>query len=284
MKENKFTMERVGIAVSEVCNLNCRLCGAYSPYRKNNYFPPVDELCDYIKRYFSIVDYVDLFSVTGGEPLVYRQLPELMDYLLKYSDQYGKMEIYTNGTTVPSTELLQILKKYGSKFRRFVIDNYGENLSKKIHEISSVLVEFGIPYDIRDYCSSEMHCGGWVDLGKAIEKIHTHEEAAELFQKCAIAQKIRFCFDIANGNLFPCGPLFNRLNLGLPVDDGDYINLMDDTLSIEEQRSKIFNIYNAECLGICQYCKGMCDDSPRYKPAEQLTVDEIKQIRNVDFE
>lgn len=280
MKKDQFTMKRVAIHVSDICNLNCKLCGSYAPYSKSDTFVSVETFFNYIGKYFSIVDCVEGFTITGGEPLLYPQITALMDYLLTYSEQFKRMEIITNGTIVPNTGLLRVIQRYGDKFHRFLIDDYGPDLSKKIPEITAVLDDFHIPYEVRDNYSENMHCGGWVDYGSVTEIIHQPQEAQELYQRCAQPQKLHFCFFIVpTGGLLSCPPLYRRISLGLPVDSSDYIDLTDAALTVDEQRQKISAIYNGNALGICSYCNGMCDDSLRFQPAEQLTSEELRQIQ-----
>lgn len=276
---DKFTMKRVTLTVTTNCNLNCKLCCGYSPYLRFDKQPTLEDLLKYIDKFFSIVDYAEQFSITGGEPLLFKQLPDVIDALFKYSDRIGRLEIITNGTIVPSEELIGAVRKFGDTFYRFMIDDYGEKLSTKTTEIDAVLKRANLPYEIRNYTANDPHCGGWVDYGLA-KKVHTPEEAKELFDKCSVPQKLHYLFGISNGVFTPCSIIRYRLFLGQDVDKNDYIDFLDDTLSVEQQRQKISNIYNAKCLESCQYCNGMCDDSPRFAPAEQLTFDEIGKIKD----
>lgn len=278
MRDEKLTLKNSAILVSLVCNLNCKLCAAYSPYRKSSKFEEVETLMNYIRKYFDIVDYVEVFAFSGGEPLLYQQFPKLLSEFLKYSDHFGKIEIHANGTTVPSVELLKVIKSYGEKFKRFLIDDYGSELSRKITEFTALTDEYDIPYTVRDYFSENMHCNGWVDFGKMDQKIHSEEEAEDMFSKCLYPQKIKLCNIIIDGCVIPCNPIIRRWMDGT-ADYNEYINLEDDTMSINEQRQKLVNIQNANVFSSCAFCNGFFDDSPRFKPAEQLTAEEVKKIR-----
>lgn len=276
-----LVMKKTGLTVSLRCNLRCKLCSAYSPYFSNEPFCDVSKLMRYVRRYFEIVDRVELFSITGGEPLIYPYLAELFEELIEFSDRFDKTEIYTNGTVVPNEKLLNVLKKYGSKFRRFVVDHY--DVSTKVKEICEALQNAGIPFEIREYNSKKTHCGGWIDYGSLTEVIHSNKEASDLFAKCAYPQKMGFCNVIKHGLLIPCGPIYRRISLGQNVSPNDYVDLMDETLSVEQQRRKIANISNANVLETCAYCNGICDDSPRFIPAQQLTTQEFQEIRTTSL-
>jgi len=279
MNIDNFTMERVALTVSLICNLKCKLCSAYAPYTIEQKFPSLTTLKGYINQYFSIVDYVNLFTISGGEPLLYKQLPELILELLKYIDKIGKIEIVSNGTIIPNEQLINSVQMLGEKFSRFLIDDYGKSLSTKTDEIDCVLKKNKLSYDIRSNNIEKMHCGGWVDFGSLEEIIHTPDETEKVFHKCALSQKMHFCFGITYGYLFPCAQVYRRLSLGQIVDSNDYINLMDTSISVKEKQKKIIDIYNAKHLETCAYCNGMCDDSPRFTPAEQFTNEELRKIK-----
>ncbi len=272
-----FKLKRTAIIMTLNCDLNCKLCSSYAPYFKRTEDLPVSTQMDYIKRYFEIVDHVELFSISGGEPLLYKNLPDFLDRLIEYSDRFDKLEIITNGTMIPSQELINAVKPFGSKIYRFLVDNY--NISSKIPEIRSKLEEGGIPYIVRDNNSQNSHCDGWVDLGKIDAMINDDNKAEELFKKCVYVQKMGFCFGIYRGIMTPCGPVRRRRSLGHDVSYDDYIDLFDDTLSVEDQRKKIMNMYTTNYLETCKYCNGFCENSPRFTPAEQLTKEEIASLQ-----
>lgn len=278
MKENMFKMDRVGIRMTNLCNLKCKLCGAYSPYTKDKVHISIENLNQSVDRYFNIVDYVGKFSIAGGEPLLHPELPEFLKHLSTYKDKVGVMEIVTNGTIIPNETLIESMKLFESNFN-LLVDNYGK-ISSKVKEIDKIMNKYFIPHVIRDYCSENMHCGGWVSFGDITQKKHSYEDAVKLYSKCAYPQKMNFCFTITNGKIFPCGTVNQRYQLNLQEAYNEYIDLFDDNLTVEQQKQKILDIYNGNYLTACEYCNGMCDDSPRFKPAEQLTVEEIKKIKN----
>ena len=275
--EEIFELRGVAIITSFRCNLNCKYCGAYAPYLKNKLERSNDEIMKGVERFFKIVDKIDWLTISGGEPLLYKDLPDLLERLLAYTDRFEKLQIITNGTMVPNEAVLCAVKKFGDKFYSFFIDDYGIELSRKIPEITSVLKESNIPYFIRDYCSENAFCGGWVDMGDMYKEQHTWEEAQKLYEKCGVAQT-DFCSIIADEIWYPCDQVFRRLDLGQKVDPNDYIDFMDETLTVEQQREKFKKIWDEKCLETCKYCSGLCKDSVRIKPAEQLTPEEIRKL------
>ena len=111
------------------------------------------------------------------------------------------------------------------------------------------------------------------------EKIFDSEEEIQAnYLKCANPQKLK-CFPITGAEMWPCSAARRRKELGFPVDASEYINLLDDTLSIEVLRKKIRSFYARKYFSACAYCSGMRDDSERFIPAEQITVYENECIK-----
>ena len=273
-----FEMKAFTLIPSFVCNLNCKFCGVRAPYLRHLKSHTVEEMINMIGRMFNIVDHVHCVSISGGEPLLYKGLPVLINELMQFKDQFELIEIITNGTMVPSEELISSVKNCGKKFRRFLVDDYGRELSKKVPEIVEVLEKNQIEYRVNDYWSENMWCGGWIDCGSYLEDLHTPEEAAEVLKNCETAAR-GFCYIIHDGILDPCGKIYPRLDAGLDADPDEYIDLFDDSLTVDEQRAKITRINNAAYLDFCRHCNGGEPGCKRIKPAEQLTPEEIQQIK-----
>lgn len=272
-----FCLERTGIEVTGNCTLKCKLCGAYTPYRspENSNDFSLQNLAKAIKQYFKIVTYVEQFSITGGEPLLCPHLSALIEFLKNYENQFGTVALFTNGTIVPNQDLLMTAKDFGEKLS-FSIDDYGSECSSKIKEIDAILTSYGIRHTIRNYTKNDPHCGGWFDCGDLTEKKNrTKKELEILYAKCIQPQKLHFCFNISGRYMWPCSPLQKCNELGVVDDSTEYIDLLDDTLLVETQRNKIQAIYQKKYLTACAYCNGMCSDSPRVVPAEQLTKKEF---------
>ena len=275
--KEKFVMRTGVLMVTLNCNLKCKYCGAYVPYFKNQADRSVSELLNDVDKYFEIVDHVSHFSISGGEPLMYKGLSQLLNGLLKHIDKIGRLEIVTNGIIVPSEELLNVLEKYEDKFYRAMIDNYGGDISKKVPEVVEAFSRHGLTTMVRDYCSENMFCGGWVDMGLLERKKRSREATEETISKCAFLDR-EFCFMIVNGIMDPC--LITALKeLGIETNYNEFIDLYDQTMTVKEKREKIRRIQNSKYLDMCSYCNGLCKDSVRIKPGEQISLDELRKIK-----
>ena len=98
--------------ISSICNLNCRDCLNFNPYIKNHYNPNFNELKMDIDTFFSVINLVYYFQITGGEPLLSKNLIPVLKYINdNYSDRIVRLELVTNGTVMPSDELCQFLSE-----------------------------------------------------------------------------------------------------------------------------------------------------------------------------
>ena len=260
----KINMPRGGFYVTLRCNLKCKLCAAHAPYYSNPWHPTIEDLLKQIDRFFELVDYIGHFSITGGEPLLRTDLHILVDRISNYSSQIGVLELFSNGTLIPSDSLLLSFAKYPGKIK-FVV-----NAQNAIDKISKFLPNAS--YELRDYHSSQMHCDGWVDWKVGRTKNKTQQDAINTFQKCSLPQKLEFVSCVNNGVIYPCPQTRRCIELGLiPFDPKECVDLFDTSYTDAQIKQRIMERYQLTCLQACQFCDGQCDDSERFKPAEQLS-------------
>lgn len=267
-ESDELHLLKSAIILTHRCTLRCKLCAERTPYYKERYHPTLEYLKKEIDSYFALVDYTMKFDITGGEPTLRKDLPEIMLYLLRYKEQFGRARILTNGTILFSPQLIEAIKPFG-KQADVLIDDYGTNLSVNAKQNAQLLTENGILHILRD--QSDMgHFGGWVDFGD-LSLRHSKEEAKELFQKCTISQQIGFSFRMKGGLMSPCALTAQCIEFGAHTGNPDeYIDLFDASMNKRQQREKMQRIFEAENLSACMYCNGICADSKRYRPAEQV--------------
>lgn len=258
---------RSGIVITLRCTLKCKLCGGYAPYYKNPMHLEYDKFARTIDNYFSVVDMVGDFSITGGEPLLHEDLGRIIEKTLEYSSQIGRILILTNGTLLFKDDVIQILIKNKDKCH-VTISDYGK-LSPKADLVYDILKQNDISCRVIKYNGDDLFCDGWVDYGDHTKKHFTQEEIDKKGKKCAIRQ--REVSIIIDGELHSCGRSFRRMELGIiPKNKDEYVDLFDEKISNEEKRKTIINMYKNISTTSCAYCNGLCEDSERFCPAEQV--------------
>ncbi len=268
----ELKMPRGGFYVTLRCNLQCKLCAAHAPYYEKPWHPTIEELYHQVDRFFEIVDYIGHFSITGGEPLLRDDLGDVVRKLNVFSSRIGSLELFTNGTIIPNDDIMSAFKEYGGHIK-FVVDNYGPNLSVNAENLAG-LARRELPnavIELRDYCTIDMHCDGWVDWGVGVNNNRTEEEAQAIFNKCSLPQKLEFVSCLNDGVIYPCPQTRRCIELGyIPFDPKEAVDLFDRSYTDAEIRQRIIDRYSLPNLRACKFCNGQCDDSIRYKPAEQL--------------
>lgn len=277
-------LKSICLYITTRCNLKCKRCLIHEPYlskQDNISFEQVEET---LIRIFEIADFIELLTVSGGEPLLYPELDKLFKLLWdKYNSKIKRIEFFTNGTIIPDDTVLKEVEKWGRDRHKVFIDNYGSEISTKVTEIADVVNRFDINYEIRNYNAEEAHCGGWVDFGDLrIKKYNYKEESKQsgFKHRCVYIAKGYRAFGIYKGVAYCCTQARMQKQFGFGADvSSDCLDLFDKAISLDEKRKWFASKSIIPFYAACDYCNGMCDDSERYVPAEQLTAEELKLIR-----
>lgn len=142
------------------CNLRCGFChnpGLVIPEKENK---PIskEEILDFLKKR---KQYLDGVCITGGEPLINKELPQFIEQIKKLG---YSVKIDTNGT---NPEMLNELinKKLvdyiamdikSDKENYFYLTNTEVNF-KKIEESIKSIIYSGLDYEFRTTCISKYH-------------------------------------------------------------------------------------------------------------------------------
>lgn len=169
------------ILLSTVCNLNCRDCLNFNPYLKKHYIDSFEEIKENIDLFFNAVDLIQRFQLTGGEPLLFKDVIRVIEYIGdNYRDKIIKFEIVTNGTIIPTDELCTVLEKYDVLV---ILDDYRCSIDKGEERYDKCLAKF------KNYKVNliENHVSQWfrMYIPEIDEKRNeTEEELVEKFRLC----------------------------------------------------------------------------------------------------
>jgi len=256
------------------------LCVICSPYYRQPWHPTTEYINTVTDKLFEIADY-QIFEFTGGEPLMRKDFPKILDYTLKYKNSvHNYFGFQTNGAIPVSDDLVYSVKKYGSSIR-IIVDNYGTNLSVHSKSNYETLKTAGVQVEIRNQYDGNTFFNGWVDYLGDGNIDNSPEKAKEIFNKCAQPIKFGFCATTIGGIVMPC-PIMQPLALLYYAHPPEYefVDLFDKTETLEQKRIKWEAFYKLNILSACRYCNGMCEDSKRFIPAIQFSREEITAIQN----
>lgn len=277
----KLVIPIINIVPTMRCNLRCKFCSTGAPYYPQPYHPTMERLYEQADRLFEIMDYTDRFIISGGEPMVRNDLYQWVNYLAKYADRIGRLELNSNGTIAPNSYLLESLSAYPGK-KRFLVDNYGPEISAKARQIAELFE--AVPNSIvepRDYYTDNKYCGGWVNYGVyelSKMKQKSREEAIRCWSTCS-SPRARYFMTVYNGKLYHCARQIWLVENGIEAEHSeDIVDLFDFNRTIDQLKEDIAALYRKRAFKTCEFCCGLHDDAQRYKPAMQMSKDEQQKI------
>lgn len=270
-EEDEFYLDRSVLNITARCTLKCKLCVMGCPYYEKPPHYSLEELSKVIDRFFCVVDKVRWYEFSGGETFLHPELPQLIKHAMQYRDQFDKLLIFTNATILPNDQLKAELLKYSDKIL-FMISHYGSH-STYADSLKSWFDENKIECVVKKYYGDDQHCGGWLDYGDFSKLNRSESDLREVFSRCG-STKMKGTFTTHGGEMHWCVPSARGMRLlgKIPKHEEDYIDLLDDSVSIKELRSKIKSLLNRNYITACDYCLGDFgeDKTPRYPAAEQL--------------
>lgn len=273
---DKMRMDRVSCHVTAKCNLRCRMCAVYIPrlYELGN-VPEYDiaDIKESFRCYFELVSHVRLVSLTGGEPMLYPHLAELLEELLSYEEAYDKLEVFTNGSLDVPDPVFSALAKSGKMM--LFIDHYGPEVSRKAEKVAEECEKRHIRYTLREYYGPNAHMGGWVNRAILSNRLSA-EKAREHSEKCVVGRPGGRLFTIFGKDLAFCATPYCGRRIGaVPPEDVLTVPLGDRGKTLEEKREGLLAMCRVEYNPGCAWCNGLgiYENTERYVPGEQVKQD-----------
>ncbi len=247
-----------------ICNLNCRDCLNFKPYIKRHYIESLETLKEDIDLFFHAVDLVYRFQITGGEPLLYKDLILLIEYIDKnYRNKIIRFELVTNGTIIPDDQLCEVLKR---KNIYVFLDDYRismQNIDRCYENIYWKLKKYGIIF-------ADNYVENWIRM-----YIPEEDEGLELSEQ-ALQQKYFKCSapwsSLRNGKISSCNYAMYAEKAGLcEIYEKDAYDLRQFS---EEKKKELVEFRLRYCergyMEFCKKCGGWVDTNKRLcQPAIQ---------------
>lgn len=260
----KIYVTKTDLSLTSYCNLNCRHCMQFLPFWKKRHETSLEECKDNLDCYFQCVDYVMEMDFIGGEPFLYRYLPEIITYVgERYRSRIGYLGFITNGLMMPEEEILNLMKKYNVTIS---ISDYSKNLhyEEKMDALCKRLDDMGIVY----YKNENID---WFDFGFPENLYHYEGEAARKHMK--LCNNIQHVLD--EKKLYYCGLEWSAQKGKLhEPDENNYIDLCEMAGKALAERKKILEMLLGNIPGgyiqFCKVCGGFgIDNNNRVATAQQ---------------
>ena len=264
-KHNKVYFSSISFLPSTACNLNCKNCLNFNPFTKQFYVREWEDLKKDIDLFFSCVDYIMLFHVSGGEPLIYKHTADLIEYINKnYGDRIGTLRTVTNGTIVPKEEVLEKLSKCNVEI---TVDDYRKAVPRfndRFKQLIDKLEEYNIKYYINTVES-------WIDLAPektdytlwSDEKLEAHRESCNQSWQ-----------ELRDGKLYSCNYAAYATVAGI-AGDQDLEEVYDLRQFTSEKKKELvefrLGFTTKGYTNFCKTCKG-------FTPENNVNVDVAVQV------
>lgn len=252
-KYEKVFLDTVTMIVTERCTLRCKKCSIMLPYFKSIKEFPFEKLKKEADAFFHMVDFVGNYTLTGGEPLLNKELPQIVEYIGRnYRKKIGSFQFITNGMIFPNEELLSLIKKYDIAIQVSDYTKAVPHIKDKVLENVKKYREHGIY--IVFLCDAQ-----WVDFGfESVEHDMSEKQLIAFFDYCRtrcrgyVDGKIRYCINA----------YFAAKALEQEEDDNNFFDIINSEQNMEQKRMLVeFDLgYNKDgYLSMCKHCNGTCE-------------------------
>ena len=264
-KYDKVYFLSVSFLPSTICNLKCRHCLNFNPFAKKFYVREWEALKEDVDLFFSHVDYIMLFHVSGGEPMLYQHTADLIQYIdEKYGDRIGTLRTVTNGTIVPSDEVFEKLSKCRVEV---TVDDYREAVPQYNAQFDALLQKLE-QYQIKYYTN---RVENWVDLApeKTDYSAMTEEELIRHRSECGQTWQ-----ELRDGKLYSCNYAAYATIAGI-AGEQDMEESYDLRSHTDEKKKELVEFRlgytNKGYTNFCKKCRGFtAHDTDSVQPALQV--------------
>ena len=257
--EEELVVGSIDVCMTTRCDLKCKGCGSLMPMYSHPKDVEIDLILHSLDRFFSVVDRVFRVNVIGGEPFLYPNMYQVIDYLNK-TDEVIKVVVPTNGTVVPENpKLYEALRNSKNHVR---ISHY-EAFDKKAGKLLARLQEEKIDHSVKVFGKDTYL---WYDFGGYELRNRNEEELATQFYECEVEW-----MSLYRGKIYPCPRAAHSIDLGLQPAEGNYIEIADESVPLDELKANLEKfVYDTSFYPACNRCDRGTGKCPVIPVAEQL--------------
>lgn len=250
---NKLCLGKITTAVTTKCTFNCINCNMLMPYYKKQKDYSYEQLTKDADLFFILVDFVTSFVIIGGEPFLYIDLIKYLKYIGEhYGKKIGNIQLITNGSVLPSIELLQVIKKYNIEIR---ISDYTLSIhyEKRIRDFIQLLDKYEIKHI--EFIQTE-----WIDFGFPHDIVNMGKTKDELRKHMLNCHGM--CHWLHSGKYFYCSNAWAAQECGMfrLKAKNDYIELNELIEDHEDGKHRLVDFYMGNLpdgyMSFCKFCRG----------------------------
>lgn len=247
LRDNKYIISRIAVSVTNQCSLKCRDCNNLMPYCKEKFAIDVEEQIRDLEKLLYYVDGIINVEVIGGEPFVYRQLPKLLQYLCDMP-KIKFIEVTSNGTILPSSEVLELLK---NPKICVLLSDYGKVNSERAHGTYQYLKQ-------NQVCVQNLKNREWIQGGNLERRKKSRSQLKYEYFHC-FARKD--CRTLYKGKLYVCGRAPVLDELGLLTDSSSFVDIRKMNANRTIGQKVLQKFFKNDYAESCAYCDCSSDFS-----------------------
>jgi organic radical activating enzyme len=248
LNDGKVHMARLVVVLGTKCSLRCKECNNLMPHFKPQKDLDRSVILNSLETLTAQTGSILKCELIGGEPFLSNNLKELLEYAI-CNPSIDSVEITTNGTVIPTEDVIPLLKKPKVLVR---ISDYGELVNQKS------MISFLEKHKIR-YISLKME--SWISPG-GVEKRNRDENTLQnYYQRCSSGY---YCKTLYGDKLFACARAASLFALGY-MKEPEFIVLNDGFQAAQLKEFMLRRLSMA-----CDYCDMTIDNRRLVCAAEQL--------------
>ena len=234
-------LKRLTLAITEQCTLRCIDCMSLIPYFKNPKNHNWKGIIKSLNRLLEIITF-DEIMLAGGEILLHPNLLELLELIIE-SPKIKKITTITNGTVIPSSRLVEVLR---CPKIEVIITNYGE-ISYKFDELVDLFDRENIKYF--EELPQWFRCSNVSLHDRSIGQLQ------DVYANCCKTDGTPY---LNRGKLYKCQFAASVDQLGvIPKSPEDSVELLAEPYNPIVLKKKVDELFSRETfIDACKYCKG----------------------------
>lgn len=262
-KRQELYIPSISFLPSTKCNLNCEACLNFTPYMKEALIRPWEVVKKDVDLFFKHVDYIMLFHISGGEPLLYPYMQQLVEYIGEnYRHKIHFLRTVTNGTVLPKPEILETFKKYRVDV---TLDDYRDavpQFKERFDKIRQLFEEYSIPYEVNKVDQ-------WIDLAPMTTDHSAWNEhrLQKHFEGCHVPWQ-----ELRGGKIYSCNYASYAIVAGFMEEQEDEVFRLDtyDRSKLKELMEFRMGYNEKGYVEFCKRCSGYVDINENIvEPAKQ---------------
>lgn len=271
-KNDSIYFSSISFLPSTACNLKCRNCLNFNPFAKQFFVREWNELIKDVDLFFSCVDRIMLFHISGGETMLYKHTADLVEYIDKhYGDRIDTLRLVTNGTVVPKDEVFLKLSQCRVEI---TVDDYRKSVPQFNSQFEQ-LIEKLDAYHIRYYINK---AESWIDLApeKTDYSDWTETRLEKHRESCSQSWQ-----ELRSGKLYSCNYAAYATVAGI-AGEQDSEEVYDLTEFTPDKKKELvefrLGFTTKGYTNFCKTCRGFTpENSEEMEPAVQITQTETNE-------